>query len=294
MIYFISLVITLGVAAAESVSYLGFFTKHTGISAYLIYLLSFVIVVYTSKPKKWLINMLGIAAVIYSIILLFLSFAEIAHYPNYVYTISHVNLVSFQFLIGILFIHYFAYKDDKLSRLERIARGLLIAILVCIGIEGFGRTTSFVRNSIEPIRQYPFASYDQKMIRSYPELYPALKEVVRLTPPDSTIIIPPQGNPWEFEGNGAIVTYFVYPRHVINMSEASAVPKVSGSSFILIAKGSWPTLTNPLGFGWPKIKIESQKIYDIDIINHKTTEYNRNYDPDLDKWDWGLIEVPHE
>lgn len=294
MIYILMLVTSLGIAVVESVSYLGFFFKHTGIPAYLVYLVGIIAVTYVHKPIKLLVALLGLFSVLVSLLFFVLSFAEIAHYPNYVFTVTHINLVSLQFLIGLLFLHYFAYKDWLSKPLDRIAKGLLVGILVCIGADGLGRTISFANNNIKYIKIDPFATYEQKMIKAYPGLYPALKEVVRLTPEDAIILIPPQGNPWEFEGNGAIVTYFIYPRRVKNIGADGIFTSNSEPTYALIAKGSWPTLTNPLGFGWPKVVIPAARIWQFDLANQNTIEYNRDFNPETDQWDWGLIEVKHE
>jgi hypothetical protein len=143
------------------------------------------------------------------------------------------------------------------------------------------------------IAAHPFATYAQKMEMAYPGFYPAMQAVDVLTPPDATILIPPQAHPWEEEGNGAMVTYFVYPRHVANYDPTNHNELLHPHTYILIAQGAWKSFpADPSG--WPKVPVRADKLIKIDLKTHTNVTYNRNYDPTTDQWDWGLIEVPHE
>lgn len=294
MIYLLSLVVAIVIASFESVTYLGFIIKHTGVSPYLIYLSSFLLSSYKPKVHPHIYKLLSITSAILCIILFFLSFAEGINYPNYVFTHTHINLVSFQFLIAIGVTHTVLLSKNNLENIQKIGLGLLIGIFVCTGASGLGRTLSFITSRLSVIAADPFLTYEQKMTRVYPGLYPALREVVRLTPEDATILIPPQANPWEFEGNGAIVTYFIYPRRVINLPVDGNIPPLDGPVYVLIAKGSWPNLISSTQYGWPKTQVKAKHIWNIDIAQHNTIEYSRSYDPLSDVWDWGLIEVSYE
>jgi len=294
MIYLLLLSISLATASIESISYLGFIVKHTGISPYLIYLTSLFLAPYAPRQSKLIGRVLGIVSVILLFILFSLSFAEGVKYPNYVFTHTHINLVSFQFLIVVVVTHAVFLLKNNLENIQKMGLGLLIGILICTGTSGLGRTMAFVSSGVLAITANPWLTYEQKMIKVYPGLYPALREVARLTPDNATILIPPQANPWEFEGNGAIVTYFVYPRHVINLPVDGNIPLLVGPVYILIARGSWPNLISKTQYGWPKIAVNAKRIWQFNLVQNNTIEYSRNYDPSSDIWDWGLIEVLYD
>jgi hypothetical protein len=295
MIYLVVLALSLGMAGIEAVSYLGFILKHTGISPYAVYLASVVAIHYYAPHQyKILCKLLSVTGIILLVVLFVLSFAEGANYPNYVYSHTHINLVSFQLLTVFVATHAVMLSIHKMKIMRKIGLALLAGLLAVAGVSGLGRTSAFVVTSVAQVVNNPFLTYEQKMTNTYPGLYPAMREVVRLTPPSATILIPPQANPWEFEGNGAIVTNFIYPRRVKNLGLSSDVPRLEGQVYVLIARGSWPNLISSTQYGWPKITIPAKRIWEFDISQQKSIEYSKDYDPKSDSWDWGLIEVSYD
>jgi hypothetical protein len=130
------------------------------------------------------------------------------------------------------------------------------------------------------------------MTKAYPGFYPAIMRVKQLTPDDATVLIPPQGNPWEIEGNSAMVAYFLYPRKVHNLDPQS-IPSLGDNTYILISKGSWKR-SGEVDYGWPKVKVNATKLWEIDQNGHTINAFSDNYDPQIHTWDWGLIEVNYE
>jgi hypothetical protein len=227
-----------------------------------------------------------IAAIITSVTYLVLIFAETATYPNFVFSTTHINPFTFQLFLGLLWFHFLIIKK------YHFAKSLLIAALMFVAIDGAGRTLAIAYKGLSQMIRAPFATYADKMSATYPGFYPAMQVVKTLTPDDATIYIPPQGNPWEIEGNVAMVTYFLYPRKVINL-DPTTVSTLPPKSYLLIAKGSWQRI-GEVDYGWPKIPVTASRIWEIDTVNNKINNYSRDYDPGQDKWNWGLIEVNHE
>ncbi|TXH07573.1 MAG: hypothetical protein E6R05_00365 [Candidatus Moraniibacteriota bacterium] len=294
--YFITTSIALLVAAIESVSYWGFIANNFSLPSYFYYLVNVVVIWYRPVPRlpRLLLVLAKLGLILATSILLILAYLEVTHYPNYVYTVTHINLTTLQVFVGLLAIHAFILVlPNHLDRKRRLIFGSAIGILVSMGSFGIGKTAAFLLNSYHAIAPAPTLSYEEKLTRAYPGLYPALEVVNKLTPPDSTIIIPPQGNPWEFEGNAAIVRYFIYPRKPINsdFSDIEQLKKMYTKIYVLIAKGSWHELTNPAGYYWPKIPIPANRIWEINPSTKSATLHERPYDPKTDTWDWGLIEV---
>ncbi len=237
---------------------------------------------YTTKKfirlYPYIISLLTIACFV-------LIFFESVPYLKFIVSTLHLNTLVFQILLLLAWINLLFQRGFSNVKI------LIVTLIICIVGESTAKTTLSIFREMRNIVKDPFLSYDQKMSRTYKGFYPAMKEVVRLTPVDSTIIIPPQGNPWEMEGHVAMVTYFIYPRRAININLYSEqLPKVNGKLYALIAKGSWER-TGSVDYGWPKMPINSSNIWHIDTDQNITTKFQKDYDPNLDKWDWGLIEV---
>jgi hypothetical protein len=283
MIYLISLVIALGAAGIEALSYPGIIASHLHIPAYFFYVISILLsLTYKNKLNKF-VSIITIIGYVLAISYFVLIFGETITYPNFIFTTFHLNPATFQFFIALSWFHILIVRKSD------FVRSLLIAILIFVGVDGAGRTFGIAFKDIKNIMSDPFATYEQKMAKAYPGFYPAMQEIKKLTPADSTILIPPQGNPWEMEGNAAMVTYFLYPRHVENL-DVDRIGDLPRNKYLLIAKGSWPRVGDT-DYGWPKVSVASKRIWHIDVINHVNNSYKRDYDPNLDKWDWGLIEV---
>lgn len=230
------------------------------------------------KRYSWLIAFLTLVCFV-------LLFFESVPYLKFIVASLHVNTIVFQWLLLITWIPLLLSSGFFNLKL------LIITLLLCIVGESTAKTSLSIYRELKNIVANPFLTYDQKMSLTYKGFYPAMKEVVRLTPADSTIIIPPQRNPWEIEGHTGMVEYFIYPRQAINMSlEAKSIPKDDGKIYALIARGSWER-TGTVDYGWPKIPLKAKHMWQIDTGQNTTTEVSGDYDPEQNKWNWGLIEV---
>lgn len=286
MIYIISFFLALSMSAIEAVSYPGFAKNHIGVNAQLFYIVSMIMSTTKMPEHKLVLKTLQSTSILLAISYVVLIFLEKGTYPNFVYTKTHINLLTYLFLVAITWFHYLRVKKLPLIK------SLLIASLIYVCADGIGQTLEVMFRELRRIANNPFATYEQKMDIAYPGFYSAMKEMVKLTPPSATILIPPQGHPWELEGNGAMVTYFIYPRKAINLISGDQSQFKPGR-YIMIANGSWRQ-KNATEYGWPKIPIKSDKLIKIDLATHENYTINRDFDPIMDKWDWGLIEVPHE
>lgn len=220
-----------------------------------------------------------------TILCFILIFVQSVPYLSFIVTFTGLNLYVVQLSllaawIPLLFLRSFFYL--KL---------FIITLLLSIVGESLAKTSLNMYRELNNIAHNPFLSYEDKMALTYKGFYPAMKEVAQLTPIDSTIIIPPQANPWEIEGHTGMVTYFLYPRKAINMSlDAKQIPQVEGKLYALIAHGSWERI-GATEYGWPKIAVRASNLWHIDIDQNITSQYEGDYDPVQHNWDWGLIEV---
>lgn len=288
MIYYLTLSLALLCAGLESVSYFGFIENKIGISSLIIYLLSFVLSIYHHKsfkiPDKWLWLMLIATSFIYALLIAL----ETYFYPNYLYSHLHINPAVAQFALALLSYHI------KINLKFKWTHALLYASLLYVFVDGGGRTLGLTVRGLSRFASDPTATYDTKLSRVYPGFYETMQEIVSLTPKSATIFIPPQSNPWELEGNGAMVRYFVYPREVRNLEDNLFVPKVNGPAYVLIAKGSAKQRVTAYDYGWPKSTWTGKNVWRLNDQKQLVLQPDSTYiyDPD-NLWSWGLIEVAY-
>ncbi|MCE7898325.1 MAG: hypothetical protein DPW11_00810 [bacterium] len=286
--YYLSLSIALLAVLLESVSYFGFIENKLGLSSLVFYALSLIFSIYAKQIKAVPPKLIKLAITLTSDIYLILIALETYFYPNYLYSHLHLNPAVLQFALALFSYHLLIHLKLKFPQ------ALLYSALIYVGVDGTGRTLGLASRKLGYFLAEPLLTYDQKLAKVYPGFYPTMKEIVRLTPENSTIFIPPQSNPWELEGNGAMVRYFVYPRTVKNLSDNLFVPKVEGSGYVLVAKGSAKARTTAYDYGWPKSTWTGKKAWKLNSENIlvEQPENTYIYDPD-NLWEWGLIEVDY-
>lgn len=177
MIYFVLFIISMLAAGLESVTYFGFIVKHFHLSAYLIYFCGLLAALKSRQVPKFFHKIYPPAVYLITFAYFIFIFLETTHYPNYIYTKVHVNPLAFQLFVSLAWLHYLIQRGVSFSKL------LIIATLVYVGVDGAGRTIANIHGQFRNIIHNPFMSYDRKMALAYPGFYPAMKEIVRLTPP---------------------------------------------------------------------------------------------------------------
>lgn len=288
MIYYLILVLSLSAALLESFSYSGFVANHIYVPSTFFYIISFLTSLFVkprySPPKKIIYATVFSAALIYALSIA----AETYFYPNYLFSHFHLNPLMAQIALALLIYHSLILLKIPWFR------AFVMGAICYVAVDGAGRTLGFAARGLAKVVTDPLATYDQKLSRVYPGFYPTMMEIVRLTKDDSTIFIPPQSNPWELEGNAAMVRYFVYPRKVVNLGDTLFVPKVDGSAYVLVSKGSAKARTTTHDYGWPKSTWTGKNAWKLNS-NQVLVEQPDNtyiYDPD-NLWEWGLIEVDY-
>ena len=286
--YYLSLTLALISVLLESVSYFGLIENKIGLSSLVFYALSLIFSIYAKQIKDIPSKLIKVVIVLTSTIYLLLIALETYFYPNYLYSHLHLNPAVLQFALALFSYHLYIHLKLKFPQ------ALLYAALIYVGVDGVGRTVGLAGRGLGHFLADPLATYDQKLTRVYPGFYPTTQEIVRLTPENSTIFIPPQSNPWELEGNGAMVRYFVYPRTVRNMGDNLFVPKVDGPAYVLVAKGSAKARVTAYNYGWPKSTWTGKKALKLSSENILVEQPDNTYiyDPD-NLWEWGLIEVDY-
>jgi len=109
-------------------------------------------------------------------------------------------------------------------------------------------------------------------------------------PEDASIFIPPQNDVWAQEGNPYYFRWFVYPRKMVQSSDAYALLP-EAARFILVSNGGW----NGGDSGWPKIHVPEKNIKTVFLIDRyslkERTVTAHDYYTSLAPTEWGVIEL---
>lgn len=278
------------VSLLESVTYYGFFAKFTFLPSWLVYLLSLIILL---SIRHHLSNfpdikrLLFVTLIVSSITLIIVTTIEALTYPNFIFSTIHLNLHTFPYFVLLLLSYYIIYTTKPETKLIELFSQLLLVTGISLYLYlNVPKVISGIYSGLTEIINYPAATYDEKMYKRYGDFYYAMKNVVDLTPENAVVAIPPQENPWLTEGNGAMVNYFLYPRKVVHIDQNEVDIK---PTHFLIAKGSW-NVEDKNKYGWPKEEVNAHRVWEFH--NDSTyTQYERDYNPTTDTWNWGLIEV---
>lgn len=140
-------------------------------------------------------------------------------------------------------------------------------------------------------------TYDEKMAYQWPVFYNFMVFVKNNTPENATIIIPPMGNPWLMgSGNPHFVRAFLYPRDIIQETAMIAENNLltfPHNTYILISWGKEACIPDPDCHGWPRQKIEAQKVIYKDPDSTGAIEVRENtvYDPGDKEYVYGIIKL---
>ena len=173
---------------------------------------------------------------------------ETVNYPNYIY--SHIG-VKFDQLIIFFAIAFIVtalslwtllvggHKRQLLGRKRTVTE--LTAILGIIGLSILSLKTLVEFKSIS---KWALSGYETKLGNQYSYYGPLIKG----TPENGKIILPPQTDIWATIGNQPVSRYFLYPRTLIGgeyLDEQSFATKVKEAYFIAVEEKpsySWPQI----------------------------------------------------
>ncbi len=191
------------------------------------------------------------------------------------------------------------FKNSPLSFIQQLVRWqgrtlFSIWFILTLVLNIVNVSEIVISNSVYMIRK-PFATYQEKMIRTWGEFYTFMQFVRDNTPDKSTIAIPPAQNHWLTTGNIVLVRYFLYPRTVVNLKETESantlyrMPNVA-VDYALLDKGSWAD--SSVSYGWPKIRLPVSAIilFHPDTLTTSTLK-TQWYEPTQfeNKDAWGIL-----
>ena len=262
--------------------------------------------------EKLVINFNSVLFLPLLILYMIMVVSNAKNYANYVFATYHIqpqNFINIVYLsFALLPLNYkfssrlkLEYYFEKLrvfskgkskNTKEKLLLFFLVFLLLFYFVDNFVKVTGRVFSDFVFIATHLNYSYDDKMRCVWGFYYDYMKFVRENTPPDSTILIPPQSYHWLSTGNGGLNRYFLYPRKQIH-GEVSSIP-ADGYDYVLIAKGLWHS--EGVDWGWPKVYVKADKIWYIDPQTLKVSEFEKDFDPkdSFNMQAWGLIKVKKE
>jgi hypothetical protein len=299
----------------ETYMYIGFIRKFVIFDSRFFMaaaIVSSILLVFTNENliNKFILRINKLMFPVVLISYLVMQYLEAVNYPNYVFTMIHLQPQNFFYIVvlsGILFLigkvnrkdverllsgEFGLFKKNQ-RPLEIILHLVIVTLLAFYFIDNFTKTITRVVNSSSYILTHLGDTYDDKMRKKWGFYYDYMIFVRDHTPPHSTIVIPPQTGHWLSTGNMPLSRHFLYPRKVFN-GELYGFPLYVEYDFVLISRGLW--LSNANDWGWPKVNVGADKIWYIDRDSLEVTELKGDFDADdpFNKDAWGIIEVRKE
>lgn len=288
----------------EAFTYRGFINKHYLINSYIfVYLALFlgIYLMFSFGKKNNLVNsnIYRLNTVFFKMIFtsyLLLSLLDLLNYKNFVFSKFHIFPENL-FIVCLLSLFVILSKNisfNKNSKKREIWMFVFYIISAWALYINMTKINSMFIDQIRFMVRNPRASYDEKMRRMLSEeFYDYILFIKTNTPDNSTILIPPQTNPWPQSGNVSYVRYFLYPRKIAQgkQFEAADYNKI-GIDYALLDWGEIEEESVGFTHGWPKFDIPSEEIIlmrdnnEVEIL--KENYIFKNF---KDKKLWGLIKI---
>lgn len=130
-----------------------------------------------------------------------------------------------------------------------------------------------VKQELGFIRRNLNLSYEKKMLKQIGPLYPYFVFLQANIPEDAVVVTPPRGEPWMNLASNTYMSYFLWPRKVIEIYKPEN-PIPEEATYALLAwysKDSSPSseLDWPLKFDKSKVKIYQEKDPKLGVIKLK-------------------------
>lgn len=247
------------------------------------------------------------------IVYLYLKYLDYSNYQNYIFSIYHLQpdllirpiILSFS-LIALLYYKTrlsktLQYKQNisriwyKQRPVETFLSVTLIALIFTFGISNLLIDISNAMPDVFAIIMNINSNDDDKLIFRMKMKYGIYDDYIKfikmVVPENSSMLLPPQKNPWQYEGNQRLTRFFLYPRTLYSAHESNLPENVD---FITIAWGNSAFPPAPGDhYGWPRYEVKAEKVYIYDFDTKSYTTYNGDYNPEtiLKPGVYGLIKT---
>jgi len=303
-IFLLSWEITLSASLVESLTYSGFIAKHLKINFFFFFyatiILGVLLIIFHGYGGKIIPKILqqinkNIFFAFIASYLLF-EFLELVTYDNFVFSKFHIipaNLLwpiltsSYLILVSVV-------ESGIIANSFRF-RLLFFAIIFWVLGTNLLKLNSMFNSEFAFIIRHPLANYDDKMRQKVgQQFYDYTQFVIRNSPENSNILVPPQAFPWPQSGNIAYVRYFIYPRGLFNGEEyeSGIDMRKENIDYVMLNWGDTDPVASGYTHDWPKFDVSAEKII-LMGTGGNTEEVSgdyiyKNY---KGKKVWGLIKV---
>lgn len=295
------IVFTYIVLFLEVIKYPGFFANHFFVDAKIIFAASIFLLIFLNTEQKIMRLVFKINRILLTILTLaYLSFylLEGANYMNYVLGRFHFHLdgLMLPLLFSLFVLLTKKFKKNIISFGEKSrVYPVFVLLIVYFLVKSLSYSLEMGVSRTSYILFHLRDSYDQKMTYQWGVFYQFMVFVKNNTPENSTIVIPPQEDPWLMgSGNQNFVRAFLYPRTIIPktllISEEN-LDLFDDNTYILISWGKESCRPDPDCHGWPRQKIKASEIIYKNPESSDTAEVKKDtiYDPADKTYVYGLI-----
>ncbi len=304
--------VTFSVLLVESITYKNVFLKYAGLSSDVLLgtelLLGIVVLISIEKYKNTaldkIINLyikLSFFGTVTGYIAYFtMTIVDNLNYKNFIFSKYHIQPDLFlRPILLLLFLSVVTILIKKLLQKDKPIHYFLnisfVSLIMVFGINNLVLDfTNLIPNVVTILKTARLNNDEMDkyaMHMKYGQYYDNLQIVKQIVAENESILLPPQKNPWQFEGNQRLDRYFLYPRTLYSSTEVSSLDNLN---YILITWGSdvFPPAQGET-YGWPNYKINSKEIYIFDATSETYKTYNGNYDPKiyLKSGVFGLIKI---
>lgn len=291
--------IALGISFLDTITYNGFFLKHTFVNPIIIYVFlgiveflgSFIFKRRAGNSFKNFQRVNFFLSLLLFLLFIMLSFIENVTYANFVFSTFHISISGLVYPVILTICTNFILFN--LRYLVIPIFGLVLGLVLENNLSNIWINN---KSNLQYVFNHPSDSYKQKMENSLgKQFYDYVLFVKENTPENAKILLPPfPAYPWPQTGNIPYMRYFLYPRTLLNGDEYSASYnlKKDGIDYVLLAWGETVATSNGYTHGWPKFDVNAGDIIfwmpDGSVITKKE---NYSYDQFKGQELWGLIKV---
>lgn len=317
IIFILISALTIIASLVESYFYSGFFYKHFFINIDILIVVTLILFWWPVESKYVKTNILYnsyifvISNIYLPLIFVYAYFTYInaINFPNFIFSKYHIQpsllikpiVLSLAISLSIyienkkrLFLKNKRSNILKNNKITLFFFSLLFVIIFSFGVNNALKSYSVLVGNFTLAFSGKNLSWEDKSSRifglKYGYYYDYVNFVKEVTSKSSSILLPPQQNPWQYEGNQRLTRFFLYPR-ILYSAHEKIYPK---PDYIVLAWGSEDFPPKDINlYGWPKEKIDAEEVYIYDINTKEYKIYKGNYDPAiyLKKGVYGLIKT---
>lgn len=208
------------------------------------------------------------------------------------------HLFSTLFILHLLSYLVIKINKDSISIKRSILKIAFFCSIILFALPNFEASSAMILDKMVLLARVAHTPFNQRWTeikggnRAEGWIYTYADFIVRNTPENAKIFIPPQAKSWQSEGNVGYMRWFLFPRKLLSSADIhSTIPEEA--EYVFIAHGNWVWGSDD--YGWPKNSIDKSSIETIRLIDRKTldeTELSETaYELDNTKEVWGLIKL---